>query len=161
MATIARIHDRAAVNVGAGVAGGILGGIFIDAFLTLANQTPIVAIWQFIASTLVGPAAFTSPSYAVLGFAMHFAISIVWGVIFAVLASGPIRALVRRPWLAGIAYGIVVMIAMTTGLALAHVGGGAAPSTAMLVKSLIAHTLFFGVPVALYVASVENKKRTA
>jgi hypothetical protein len=152
MATVT-VSNRAAVSIGAGVTGGILGGILIDAFLAIANQTPIVAIWQFVASALVGPAAFSSPSYAVLGFAMHFAISIGWGVIFAGLASGPLPALVRRPWLSGIAYGIVVMLAMTTGLVLAHVGGGGAPSAAMLVKSLIAHTVFFGVPIALYVTS--------
>ena len=150
----ASIHDRAGVGIGAGMMGGIIGGILIDAFLTLANHTPIVGIWQFVASALVGPLAFSAPGYAALGFAMHFAISIVWGAIFGLLATGPIPVLARRPLLGGIAYGIVVMIAMTTLLMIKHVGPSGPPDPSMLIKALIAHTVFFGVPIALYVSSV-------
>jgi hypothetical protein len=82
MAT-ASIPDRTAVTIGAGFAAGVLGGILIDAFLVVANHTGIISVWQFVASALVGPAAFSSQSYAALGFAMHFAISIVWASIYA------------------------------------------------------------------------------
>jgi hypothetical protein len=90
---------------------------------------------------------------------MHFAISIVWGLIFAALALGPLPWLVRRPLLGGLAYGIVVMIAMTALLVIKHVGPPGPPDAVTLVKSLVAHTIFFGVPVALYVASVARKNR--
>lgn len=152
MAT-ASAPDRAAVGIGAGVVGGIIGGVLIDAFLAIAGHVSPIGIWQFVASALVGPAAFTSTSYAVLGFAMHFAISIVWGLIFAALAVGPLPGLARRPLLGGIAYGIVVMILMTTLVMLKHVGPPGPPDTATLISSLVAHTVFFGVPVALYVSS--------
>lgn len=148
--------DKTATIIGSGVVGGILGGIFIDAFLAIATHAPILGIWQFVASALVGPAAFSSPAYAALGFAMHFAISIVWGVLFAALALGPIPALVRRPVLGGIAYGVVVMIGMTALTVIKHVVPAPTGATS-LVTPLLAHTLFFGVPVALYVASVAKK----
>src|SRR5437899_5428144 len=118
----ASASDRAATAIGAGVMGGILGGILIDLFLTIANHMPIIGIWQFVASALVGAAAFSSPSYAALGFAMHFAISMVWGVVYAALAFGPMPALVRRPVLGGFAYGVLVMIVMTAATMLARVG---------------------------------------
>jgi len=148
--------DKTAATIGSGVMGGIVGGIFIDAFLTIANHLPLVGMWQFVASALVGPAAFSSPSYALLGFFMHFAVSIVWGVIFAALAFGPVPALARHPVIGGIAYGVIVMIAMTALTTLKQVAPPPADAMA-LVKPLIAHTLFFGVPVALYVASVVKK----
>lgn len=132
---------------------GILGGILIDAFLAVANQTSPIGIWQFVASALVGPVAFTSPWYAALGFVMHFLISSAWGLAYALVAAGPIPALVRHPWIGGIGYGVVVLIGMTFLLAIKHVGAPGVPDTPVVVKSLVANTLFFGLPVALYAAS--------
>jgi hypothetical protein len=135
----------------AGMVAGVIGGAFIDTFLVIANHTTYVQIWQFVASALVGGAAYASPAYAILGFAMHFAISIVWASIYAWAALGPVPALARAPVLSGLLYGVVVMIGMTMVLVVNHVGPAGVPDPATLVKSLIAHTVFFGLPVALYV----------
>ena len=149
--------DHLASTLGAGVMGGVLGGVLIDSFLVIANHMPIVSIWQFVASAVVGGAAFTSPAYAALGAVVHFVTSIVWGVIFALLA-GAMPGLLRRPVLSGIVYGIGVMLAMTTLLIVKHLGPAGPPDPAMLIKSLIAHTAFFGVPVSLFVAAVLNRR---
>ena len=135
----------------AGVVAGIIGGVLIDAFLAVANHVSPIGIWQFVASGLVGNVAFTSASYAGLGFVLHFAISIVWGLIFA-WAAASMPALVRRPILSGLLYGVVVMLGMTMLLAFKHVGPAGLPDAGYLVKSLIAHTIFFGLPVALFVS---------
>lgn len=156
MAT-ASTPDRTAVTIGAGLTAGVLGGILIDAFLSFATQTSIVSIWQFVASALVGPVAFTAASYAILGFAMHFAISIVWGILYSALATGPLPAFARRPFVGGTVYGIVVMLAMTALLAVKHVGPSGLPGGAMLVRTLIAHVIFFGIPVAWYVSSAVRR----
>jgi hypothetical protein len=145
--------ERARSNVwAAGIAAGLIGGALIDTFLVLVNHSSFIQIWQFVASALVGGAAFTSPSYAILGFAMHFVISIVWASIYAWAAFGPLPALARAPVLLGLLYGVVVMIGMTLLLAFNHFGPAGGPDPATLVKSLIAHTVFFGLPVALYVS---------
>jgi hypothetical protein len=145
--------ERTSVNVwAASIVAGVIGGTLIDTFLVFANHATYVQIWQFVASGIVGGAAFASPNYAILGFAMHFAISIVWASIYAWAAFGPMPALARAPVLSGLLYGVVVMIGMTIVLMVNHVGAAGIPDAATLVKSLIAHTVFFGLPVALYVS---------
>jgi hypothetical protein len=145
--------DRARANVwAAGIVAGVIGGALIDTFLVVANHATYVQIWQFVASAIVGGVAFSSPTFALLGFAMHFAISIVWASIYAWAAFGPMPALARAPVVSGLLYGVVVMIGMTLLLIVKHVGPSGAPDAGTLLKSLIAHTVFFGLPVALYVA---------
>jgi hypothetical protein len=144
--------DRARANVWAvGIVAGVFAGALIDTFLVIANHATYVQIWQFVASAIVGGAAFASPSFAILGFAMHFAISILLASLYAWAAFGPMPALARAPVLSGLLYGIVVMTGMTLVLMFNHVGPAGVPDPGTLVKSLIAHTVFFGLPVALYV----------
>jgi len=144
--------ERHNVNViASAVAAGITGGVLIDAFLAVVNHMSPIAIWQFVASALVGGVAYTSASYAVLGFVMHFAISIAWALIYA-SAVGPMPVLVRRPVLSGLLYGIIVMFGMMTLLVLKHVAMAGAPDALTLAKNLIAHTVFFGLPVALVIS---------
>jgi hypothetical protein len=147
-----RAIERQNVNVVAStVVAGLAGGVLIDAFLAVVNHMSPITIWQFVASALVGGVAFTSTSYAALGFVMHFAISIAWALVYAA-AAGPLPALVRRPVLGGLLYGVVVMAGMTMLLVLKHVGPAGAPDTLTLAKNLIAHTVFFGLPVALTIS---------
>jgi hypothetical protein len=147
-----RAVERQNVNViASAVVAGITGGVLIDAFLAVVNHMSPIAIWQFVASALVGGVAYTSTSYAVLGFIMHFAISIALALIYAA-AAGALPALVRKPVLGGLLYGVVVMFGMTMLLALKHVGPAGVPDALTLTKSLIAHTVFFGLPVALVIS---------
>jgi hypothetical protein len=149
--------QRSNSAVAVGVVAGIIGGILLDLFLVLANHTNIIQVWQFAASGVVGSIAFGAPSFALLGFFVHFLISIVWGVIYAWLSLSTWPFLTRSPIFGGLLYGVVVMIAMTTLLVIRHIGPGGPPDTGMLVKSLIAHTVFFGLPVALYVARASRR----
>jgi hypothetical protein len=147
-----RAVERQNVNaIASAIGAGITGGVLIDAFLAVANHMSPIAIWQFVASALVGGVAFTSTSYAALGFVMHFAISIAWALVYAA-AAGPLPVLVRRPVLGGLLYGVVVMLGMTMLLALKHVGPAGVPDAVTLAKNLIAHTIFFGLPVALVIS---------
>ena len=152
------IADRHPVSVFAvGAIAGIIGGIFVDLFLSLANHASLTHIWQFVASGLVGSVAFTAPSYAIVGLVLHLCISIVWGVIYAWLAFGPWPFLARNGVVGGVLYGVVVMVAMTVLLMLKHMGPGGPPDAGMVVKSLIAHTVFFGLPVGLYVSRAAKR----
>lgn len=129
-----------------GVVAGIIGGILVDAFLIVTRQAPFPGIWQYVASAVVGPVAYTSSSYIALGLVLHFLISIVWATLYAYVA-------VNRNWnwlAAGTVFGIIVMLGMQIVTRIAHV---AAPLTATgVIMGVIAHVVFFGWPVAWYVA---------
>ncbi|HUY11896.1 MAG TPA: hypothetical protein VMV73_06510, partial [Candidatus Dormibacteraeota bacterium] len=64
------------------VTTGIVAGIIVDLFLILSHAAPFPGIYQFIASGLVGTAAFTSSGYIYLGLLLHLAISVIWAYIY-------------------------------------------------------------------------------
>lgn len=131
---------------GRAVMAGIIGGILIDLFLFFTHA-PFPGIYQYIASAVVGKVAFTSKSYIWLGVAIHFAVAIGLAILYAFVAS---RMHVLRRWvMAGLAFGIIVMIVMQIIEMIVKL---AQPIT---VKSgsimLIAHVVFYGWPVAWFV----------
>lgn len=154
MATTTVQTTSKASLLGQGVIAGLIGGIVVDLFLSFALHRSPVMIWQFIASTIVGQVAFTSSSYAVLGIAVHFMISAVWAVLYAYVftALGQIKN-----WILGaVVWGIVVDAVMQLIVAL-KTGSPWGPAFA---QGLIAHIVFYALPVALYmarVARVENR----
>ena len=140
------VQVKRPVAVGHAIMAGILGAILVDLFLVLSHQAPFPGIYQFVASGLVGQAAFTSSSYIFLGVVMHFAISIVWALLYAFVITAMGRG---KQWIVdGTIFGVIVMAGMTA-LLMAK-GMGAAPTTGALIGSLIAHIVFFGWPVAWY-----------
>ncbi len=154
-ASNARSISRTSLLGHAAIAG-VIGGIVIDVFLAISGHRSPVAIWQFIASTIVGEAAFASPSYAALGFIVHFIVSIAWAVLYAYL-FGALGQL--KNWIAGaVVWGIVVdglmqsIVAMKTG----------SPWEPAFVQGLIPHIVFYALPVTFYMsraARVESRSR--
>lgn len=135
---------------GKAVVAGIIGGILIDAFLILTHMASFPGIYQFVASGVVGSVAFSSPNYIWLGVVLHLVISIVWALIYGYVA---VAGKFTQRWLVGgIVLGIVVMIGMTIVQMLAHLAPAAAPSLSTLGMLLIAHVVFYGLPVAGYIA---------
>ncbi len=133
------------------VVAGILGGVVVDAFLSLAMHTSPVSIWQYVASTIVGKGAFASPAYAVLGFLVHFIVSIVWAIAYAAI-WGSFGQL--KNWILGaLVWGVVVDAGMQL-LLLLKTG---APFGPAFVGGLLAHIVFYMVPVALYLARSERR----
>ena len=128
------------------VIAGIVAGIITDGVLALMMHRSPVAIWQFVASTIVGPAAFASASYALLGFVVHFIVSIVWAVLYAYV-FGALGQL--KNWIAGaIIWGIVVDAGMQL-LLLVKAGQPFGPA---FVQGLLLHIVFYALPLALYMA---------
>lgn len=95
--------------------GGSLGGaldiLFAISFAGFYGVGP-VRVLQTVASGLLGDAAFAGgmPA-AITGFACHFLLSWLWAALF-VAAALRYRALVRRPLVTAIVFGIVVFLAM-------------------------------------------------
>lgn len=143
----------------AGVIGGLVAGVVLDLFLigaalltTAGSPVAIlISLWQFVAEWAVGKTALSSPSYAWLGGAVHFLVSMAWGIGFA-YAARQRPQVVQQPLVSGIVYGVIVWIG--TQLVLVAAGLFRPPSPPEAETELIAYCLFFGLPLAYTVARV-------
>lgn len=145
-----------------GFIGGIIGGILIDAFLYFATILPnhgsLSSLYAYIASNAIGGTALTNPGAVWLGAFMHFCISIAWGMGFAyAVATRP--DVLSHPYVAGLVFGFVVQIIMQ--IVLAVTGHYHKPTAPMFAGSFLAHTIFFGLPIALYFSTVLQRSRFA
>ena len=141
------------------VAAGIAGGISIEIYLYLTTVLPqhvsILSVWQFIASVAIGKVAFTSTSYAWLGLLLHFIVSICWAGGYAYLATRQ-RFMNERWAISGLVYGVVVYMFMQ--LILLGANALKPPATPNdFINAVIAHSVFFGLPVAFVVARLSRR----
>lgn len=136
-----------------GAIAGFAGAILIDIYLVvtlvfIAHVATITSFYQFVASAALGPAAYANAGAAYLGVAVHFAVGIGWGIGYAYVAAGTpwVR---ERPIVSGAVFGLVVMVAMQ----LVEVVGKiyVLPNSGAFLNAVIAHTLFYGIPVAALV----------
>jgi len=145
----------APVTVVPGLIAGIVGAVTIDIYLLgiFVAATHIFTLdgfFQFIASGAVGKSAYADPESGWLGLAIHVGVSMAWGLGYA-YAAARAPQLNERPLTSGIVFGIVVMIAMQLVEVAANIY--ALPNTFALLNQFVAHTLFFGVPIAWIVAA--------
>jgi uncharacterized membrane protein YagU involved in acid resistance len=112
-----------------------------------------VRVFQFIASGLLGKAAYTAGSASVLlGVGVHVAISLVAAAAFVVglLMAAPVR---RHPLAGGALFGVGVYVVMTLVVVpLSRIGSQPLPPLPLAAVSLAVHVLAFGVPLALTAA---------
>jgi hypothetical protein len=133
---------------------GIIAGVTIELYLYLTSVLPthgsIFAVWQYIASAAFGKAAYQSEQFVWIGLAMHFLVSIGWAGGYAYFAQ--VQRFVNQRWfLSGLGYGVVVLLFMQILMIGAQVFHFPATPLVFL-NDIVAHTLFFGVPVAYVVA---------
>jgi hypothetical protein len=146
----------------ASVAGAIVGLIAITIYLVveralaggLALIRCLLQLLQWDASNAYGRAAFSGGwTMGLIGLAMDFFVSLAWGIVFTVLYSG-VPSVRRNVIVSGLAFGACVMAVMIFAI----VPIGYAPqmhkTQSNLLNVLIAHTVFFGLPVALTVQRV-------
>ena len=148
MASVARVNwGRVVLRA---FVAGIVGGVTFDLFLYIATVLPqhgsLISVWQFIASTAFGKVAFTSANYAWIGLLMHFIVSIAWAAGYGYLAETQ-RGVNAQPVISGIVFGLVVWGVMQ--MALYTVQALHINSLGDAILNIIAHTVFFGLPVAL------------
>jgi len=139
--------------VAAGVTAGVAGAIIIDIYLIVVlvavlHSTTLAGLYEYVASGAIGQAAYAGGSAPYLGVALHVVVSLMWAIGYAYVAARTPQVL-QRPLLSGIAFGFVVMVAMQ----LVEVAAGIyrVPTTLSLGNDFIAHTAFFGIPVAYIV----------
>jgi hypothetical protein len=138
----------------AAVAAGTAGAIVLDAFfLTIpfanAPAAQPVAFYTFAATVLAGPTAAGAAWAVPVGMLGHLLIAIAWAAGYLELARSQPQ-LVRRPWVSGLAFGVIVGLVMIGTLVVA---GKYAPATTQAFdRELIGYIVFFGLPVALVAA---------
>jgi hypothetical protein len=115
----------------------------------------ILTMWQWIASTAFGKHALYDPQFAVVGAAMHLLVSIGWAGGYAYVAA--VNPLANRRWaISGMVYGLIVYTIMQTIL-LADNNFTYPPNPNAFVNALIAHAVFFGLPVAYVVRLMQTR----
>jgi hypothetical protein len=134
--------------LGSAVIAGIIGGILIDAFLAIIFKTSPTTLWAGVAATAVGQG---SPWW--VGFIVHFIVSIVWAVLYLYVFSalGQLKS-----WIFGaIVWGLVVDACMQAIVA-AKTGTNWWQGFGLPI-GIIAHIVFYALPVALYLASAARR----
>ena len=140
------------------LAAGIAGAVLFNAYLWLTAILPahgsIIGLWQFVASAAIGKVAFTTTSYAWLGLLILVFVSVVWAGGYAYLAMT--RPFMSERWpVSGLVYGIIVYLFMQ--LLLLGAGLFEFPATPNdFVNIVIAHAVFFGLPVAYVVSRMRR-----
>jgi hypothetical protein len=135
------------------VAGGLLVGVLdgVDALVAykLAFGMSPLAIYQFVASGLLGKAAFAGglPA-ALLGLAVHFLVAFTAATVF-VLASERLPQLRRDAVAWGLAFGVLVFAVMSFVVIPLSRIGASTPPLPLVVNGVVGHALLVGLPIAL------------
>ena len=143
-----------------GVVAGLVGAALIDGYLWATTLLPqhagIASLWRWIASAVLGKSAFGNPSAAAIGALVHGLVSIGWAAGYAYIAAT--RPATTHRWLvAGIVYGLIVYVIMQAIL-LADNNFTFPPNPNAFVNAVLAHTIFFGLPVALVVHVMRSRQ---
>ena len=140
------------------VAAGLVGGTLIDLYLAitpLASAHPgILTMWTYVASTVFGKGMLANPSAPWYGLGVHAATSLAWAGAYAYVAAT--QSYVRTRWyISGPVYGLIVYLLMQIILLVS--GSFEYPhSPNDFVSALIAHAVFFGLPVAFVVNALDR-----
>jgi len=135
------------------VAGGLAAGLLdmadaLVAYKLAFGMSPVV-IYQFVASGVLGKAAYAGgmPA-ALLGLAFHFLIAFSAATVF-VLASERLPQLRRDAVGWGLAFGLVVFGVMNFVVIPLSRIDASTPPLPVLVNGVLAHAFLVGLPIAL------------
>ncbi|HZJ53812.1 MAG TPA: hypothetical protein VFD38_06700 [Myxococcaceae bacterium] len=145
----ARSSGRRQAIVTGGLAVAVLDAVDALVAYKLAFGMSPLAIYQFVASGLLGEAAYAGGvATALLGLFVHFLIAFTAAAVF-VLASERLPKLRRDavPW--GLGYGLLVFAAMSFGVIPLSRIPPSTPSLPLLLNGVIGHALLVGLPIAL------------
>ena len=144
----------------AGLIIAVLRQLDVIVVFSLVQKVPYIVLLQFIASGLLGPAAFAGGlGSALLGLLLHVAFSLVIAVIF-ILAATRLPVLRRNLILGGLLYGVVVYFVMNFVVTpLSAAPPPEAVSMWVIVEGIIGHALTIGLPLAFIARRMANGGR--
>ncbi len=145
------LRDQLKAGLIAGAAAGILIDLFLFAMqLALGTRADKLAEnFVFIAAVLLGPGASANPLAVPLGIVLHFCVSIGWALGYVYLVRSQPQ-LLTRPWISGAAFGLMVYVFME--IILLTAGQYHRGAASLFFTQLVAHVLFYGIPVAVIVS---------
>lgn len=132
----------------AGLVAGILDILYAIGVWGMQG-IPAQRILQSVASGILGKASFSGGAgTAVLGLALHMLIALAMAAVYFI-ATRKWQLLVRRPWLCGTLYGLLLYVVMTfvvVPLSAARVGHSS--DVIAIVRALLPHVVLVGLPIA-------------
>ena len=146
-------NDGRSGRVRAIVAGGLAAAVLdaadaVVAYKLAYGMSPLVT-YQFVASGLLGKAAYTGgASTALLGLGVHFLVAFTAATVF-VLASERLPGLRRGSVGWGLAFGVAVFAVMSFVVIPLSRIGPSVPPLPLVVNGIVAHALLVGLPIAL------------
>ena len=115
--------------------------------LAVLRGKDLAAVWKGVASGPFPGASDWGTSGIVTGLAVHFAIMAIMVAVYMLVArSRP--ALLARPVLAGIAYGVITYVVMNLIVLPLRFGAPLPPPALSIALQLGAHILLVGLPIA-------------
>jgi hypothetical protein len=116
-------------------------------FAGMSGMKPL-AVLRFVASGPFGASAVPTPGWAAIGLAVHFAIMACMASAW-MLAASRIPALIRHPFPAGLAYGLLLWLFMYW-IVMPLRFGMPLPNTLWgIANALFSHCILVGIPIAL------------
>ena len=140
---------RARAIVAGGLAAATLDAVdALVAYKLAYGMSPLV-IYQFVASGLLGKAAYAGgATAALLGVAVHLLVAFTAATVF-VLASERFPALRRGAVGWGLAFGVAVFAVMSFVVIPLSRIGASVPPLSLVVNGVLGHALLVGLPIAL------------
>jgi hypothetical protein len=132
-----------------GLAIGVLDGLAAVAVSWLRGGVPPLRVFQYIASGVLGAAAFAGGrATGGLGVLLHFVIAFGVAAVYHV-AGRRFPALLRHSMAGGAVYGLIAFFTMRQLVIPLSAASRPAVSLSGLLTGMLVHILFVGLPVAL------------
>jgi hypothetical protein len=141
-----------------GVIGGILMGLFTmlatSTYLQMGFFTPLYAIAapligrQTLLTSMANGIFCFAPGPALLGLLVHLLWAAFWGMLFGLIARG-LHLIEGAALIGGLVYGLLVMLIMVF-VVVPIVGAPDLPRLVGSLSFIIAHALFYGLPLGLW-----------
>jgi hypothetical protein len=147
------MENNGSGRVRAIVAGGLAAAVLdaadaLVAYKLAFGMSPLV-IYQFVASGLLGKAAYSGGvATALVGLGVHVLVAFTSATVF-VLASERFAGLRRGALGWGVAFGLVVFTVMNLVVIPLSRIGASVPSLPLLANGLLGHMFLVGLPIAL------------
>ena len=125
--------------------------ILFAVILTLLYGREPANMLRFVASGPFPQASEWGAAGAALGLVVHFSLMAMMAAAF-VLAARRWPALVDRPWLAGVGYGLVTYVIMNWIVVPVRFAAPLPPKPISIATQLFAHIVLVGIPFALITA---------
>jgi hypothetical protein len=141
---------------------GVIGGVLMALFTMLATATylqmgfftplyaiaaPLIGRHTLLTSLTNGAFSF-APGAALLGLLIHLLWAAFWGTIFGLIARG-LHLTEGAAIIGGLVYGLLVMLIMLF-IVVPLVGAPDLPRLVGSLSFIIAHALFYGLPLGLW-----------